>query len=253
MTIQHPRPTGAPSTSSAQPARAQTAGPNARADNSARFREALRRANERDKNTTTKKSHKSEKPEEASSEAGAPWSSPATMLLRGDGTYVSATHARGPSSRSELGTVLAEQSEAKRSAVTAALDDVRVGRSEDSVRVHATLAEGRHRGVELRAVERGDGRVEVELRAADPAALDRLRAELPELRAALDHGPTESVTVSVVAAEPGAHAGSRDGQSGREHREPERERREGRDEEDARGTSASEPAQPSADDRWELL
>jgi hypothetical protein len=251
MTIQHPRPTGAQ-----QPARtsAQPAGPNARADNSARFREALRRANERDKNTTTKKpekSQKSQKSEGESSEAAAPWTAPGQMLLRGDGTYVSASHARGSSQHPTLGALAAEPSDAKRSAVTAALEDVRVGRTEDTVRVHATLAEGRHRGVELRAVERGDGRVEVELRAADPAALDRLRAELPELRAALDHGPTESVTVSVVAAEPGAHAGSHDGHSGRERRES--EGREGSDGREGPGPRATEPAQPSADDQWELL
>jgi hypothetical protein len=77
-----------------------------------------------------------------------------------------------------------------------ALTDVKVGGPPGSARLHATLAEGRHTGVELRAVER-DGRVTIELHANTPEAERALRAEMPAVREALAARGLDGVAVEV--------------------------------------------------------
>lgn len=93
-----------------------------------------------------------------------------------------------------------------------AIEGVQVGRAGETVRVHATLSEGAHRGVELRAVTR-DGKVEVELRAQDATAADRLRAELGSLRETLAEQGLERVDVRVVEAGASSGAGTNGGGS----------------------------------------
>lgn len=80
-----------------------------------------------------------------------------------------------------------------------AVEQVRVGRAGDTVRVHATLGEGAHKGVELRAVER-NGKIEVELVAQDSVGAERLRSEMTGLRDTLDASGNDRVAVSVVDA-----------------------------------------------------
>jgi hypothetical protein len=120
------------------------------------------------------------------------------------------------------------------------IERVRVGRGEGVVRVHATLSEGRHRGVELRAVER-DGRVQVELVAREPEALSRLQRELPSLRSAIGDG---ALSVHVVSGEPDA---PRDAGP---HGDRGRERRMGHDDDPRAGASEASdgraPGRPSA-------
>jgi hypothetical protein len=83
-----------------------------------------------------------------------------------------------------------------------ALTDVRVGGAPGTARLHATLAEGRHVGVELRAVEHR-GRVTIELHAPSAEAALALRAELPAVREALSARGLEGVSVEVHAGDEG--------------------------------------------------
>jgi hypothetical protein len=139
------------------------------------------------------------------------------------------------------------------------IEHVRVGRRDGEVRVHATLSEGAHRGVELRAVAR-NGRVEVELVADNADALARLQRELPSLRAALGDGARADLSVCVVGPEEGRAGGGDRGLAG----DRGGDRREGHDEGTGDEPSARRGASVAvrgrargrdgdADEPWEVL
>lgn len=81
-----------------------------------------------------------------------------------------------------------------------ALTDIRVGGSPGEARLHATLAEGRHAGVEIRAVER-NGRVTIELLAPTEMAERALRAEIHQVREILAARGLDTVAVEVHTGE----------------------------------------------------
>jgi hypothetical protein len=83
------------------------------------------------------------------------------------------------------------------------LAHVRVGGRAGMSQLHATIAEGRHAGLELRAIER-DGRVVIELRAPLPGNERALRAELPRVRDALAARGLQDVTIDVGVGREGS-------------------------------------------------
>lgn len=125
-----------------------------------------------------------------------------------------------------------------------AITDVKVGTGRDGVRVHARIAEGRHTGVEVRAVE-SNGKVSIELVTRHANDAKALEGELERLRESLRARGLEGVAVDVRAA----GDGRRGSHSGDEQRES-----------DARTGDASEPvsatttapatAQPDDDMVW---
>lgn len=84
-----------------------------------------------------------------------------------------------------------------------ALTDVKIGGTTDSAQLHARLGEGRHAGVELRAIDR-DGKVHIELVALDAPSERALRAELAQVRESLRARGLDSVSVDVRSNDGGA-------------------------------------------------
>jgi hypothetical protein len=78
----------------------------------------------------------------------------------------------------------------------AALSRVRVGGAPGAAQLHATIAEGRHAGTELRAIER-NGRVAIELLAPSEVQERALRAELGEVRSVLAARGHDQVSVGL--------------------------------------------------------
>lgn len=178
---------------------------------SARFRAALDRAKAQSKPDERKK------PLGREPSKDKPSSAPAALLDAPHGLVITPMGiASGPANtapksaasgsvsastgaRAERAAELDALIEQREGAEPLAITDVRVGRGGGTVRVHATLAQGEHQGVELRAVEK-NGRIEVELRAADSAAAERLRSEVGALRESLDAQGIDRVAVAVVDA-----------------------------------------------------
>ncbi len=189
-----------------------------------RFRESLAKA---------KSPNKPSAPRKQAAEAEPHGATPAALPyeLRPDGTLVvtpysvSSAAARAPSHATHakvhsasVATAAIEQSQRD---ADLPIENVRVGRAGDTVRVHATVGQGEHQGVELRAVSR-DGRVEVELRAGDTDAAQRLRSELASLRDSLETQGIERVSVTVVDASAESRGSSQpDSQRERRGREDE--------------------------------
>lgn len=201
------RVTGA---SAASPPNAQgpaSSNPNA----AARFRAALDRSKSQPKSDErSKPAGRASSKDKAATTQGAPLEALTGMVITPMGIASGPDHlaSRLPASAalsasagakaqraSEVEALIEQQDSAESLAIT----DVRVGRGGGAVRVHATLAQGEHQGVELRAVEK-NGRIEVELRAADSAAAERLRSEVGALRDSLESQGIERVAVAVVDA-----------------------------------------------------
>jgi hypothetical protein len=174
------------------------------------FREALDEANRK----RAKANERKRPAEKATKDRPAEASSSASPLVtRPDGTLVvtnpallgahgwlghSATHGAGErGARGAIAQPAVRDAGSEHTVESLAIERVRVGRAGDTVRVHATLGEGQHKGVELRAVER-NGKIEVELCAKDSVAAEKLRGELSGLREALDGSGNDRVAVSVV-------------------------------------------------------
>ncbi len=123
------------------------------------------------------------------------------LLARPDGTLVVTASLSGPEGLRGKSRTCAEPATralASRAlpARHVALTDVKIGGTSDAVHLHARLGEGRHAGVELRAVDR-DGKVCIELVAADAQAEKALRGELAQVRESLRLRGMESVSVDV--------------------------------------------------------
>jgi len=145
--------------------------------------------------------------------------------------------------RAQIAAAATESAERSQRDAELGIENVRVGRAGETVRVHATVSHGEHQGVELRAVSK-DGRVEVELRAADSEAAQRLRAEMGSLRESLDAQGIERVRVSVVDATSESRGAGGEQSEGHRQEQRERERhREGERARDARsGAGAGSPS-----------
>ncbi len=222
----------------APPKAASAQGPSAKnSDAASRFRESLAKAKSPAKEGANRK-----KPEAR----GAPEPRAEPFELRAEAMLVVTPYgisggqslARTHSTQAHVRTATqatAQSEQAERDGALA-IENVRVGRAGDTVRGHATVGQGEHQGVELRAVEK-NGRIEVELRAADSDAAQRLRGELASMRESLEHQGIERVSVSVVDASSEARGFSQ----GQSQRDPER-----RSSDDEPGDLRSEPARGRA-------
>jgi hypothetical protein len=154
--------------------------------------------------------------------------------------------------RAQIAAAATESAERSQREEALAIENVRVGRAGETVRVHATVSHGEHQGVELRAVSK-DGRVEVELRAADSDAAQRLRAEMGSLRDALDAQGIERVRVSVVDASGESRGAGREHSEGQRQEQRERERASAQDRgERAEGAGGAGAVNESDDEQREL-
>lgn len=168
---------------------------------------------------------------------GAKTEEPSPFEVRPDGLLVVAPYAFSPAiagsgahaihgkvQRAQAAASATELAEQAQRDVELGVENVRVGRAGETVRVHATVSRGEHQGVELRAVSK-DGRVEVELRATDHEAAQRLRAEMGSLRSSLDSQGIDRVNVSVVdASSEGRGASGERSNEGRQQEQRERQR-----------------------------
>lgn len=180
---------------------------------SARFRAALDRAKAQSKPDERKASRplgREPRKDKPSAAQGAPLEAQGGLVITPMGiasglgaaapkSTPSAAASASTGARAERAAAIEAASEQQESDGALAITDVRVGRGGGAVRVHATLAQGEHQGVELRAVEK-NGRIEVELRAADSAAAERLRGEVSALRESLEAQGIDRVAVAVVDA-----------------------------------------------------
>ncbi|MBL8679773.1 MAG: hypothetical protein JNK05_11435 [Myxococcales bacterium] len=183
---------------------------------------------------------------------------PALAGAQGFAALLGATGERAPrASASRAGAHNPLENQGQTEARALAIEHVRVGRAGETVRVHATLGEGEHKGVELRAVER-NGKIEVELVAQDSVSAERLRSEMSGVRDTLDAAGNERVAVSVIdASAKGAETGERPRDEGSRQEHPHDDRREG-DQQDREGATETEGEpleEPEAarSQRWRLL
>lgn len=230
--------------------------PSERARAADRFRAALEHA----KSSTQQRSHRLPADERESGAKCAPYSfvfelRPEGLVLMGSDPYpFSTVRAAGANAEHSIATkvhraqIATETAERSLRDASLAIEHVRVGRAGQTVRLHATVSHGAHQGVELRAVSK-DGRVEVELRAADGEAAQRLRAEMSSLRAALDAQGIDRVRVSVVDASGQGTEAARAHSEGqrREHRERDQTRVGDSDERAEGSVRASVAARDASD------
>lgn len=206
-----------------------------------------------------------DRPERASN-AKSGMSTHSPLLAQADGSFVI-----GHFMPTLPGSVGSRTAPARPKVATAApidhgmLQNVKVGQAGGVVRLHATLGEGQHRGVELRAVEK-HGKVQVELLAQDPDAARRLRADLGEIREILSQRGLEGVDVSVVtqgsrSTEHGIEESSASANAGnqREQEEHNPQEQEQTSLQPVTGSHASNTATPESTtdeqdlEAWELL
>jgi hypothetical protein len=172
---------------------------------------AQRRGDRREQSADRSEGRKEKTP---SSETASP------LLAQADGSFVIQSYfAAPPVARAP---VQAKPTQSRLPVIDhAMLHDLKVGQAGTTVRMHATLGQGQHQGVELRATDR-NGKIQIELLATDANSARSLRAELPQIRELLSARGLDGVNVSVIAergtaTEQGverstssAHAGERD-------------------------------------------
>lgn len=205
--------------------------PHERAVAADRFKASLGNARPAAKPSANGRSGPSKAPRAEKSEEPSPFE------VRADGLLVVAPYAFSPAiagsgahaihgkvQRAQAAARATELAEQAQRDVELGVENVRVGRAGETVRVHATVSRGEHQGVELRAVSK-DGRVEVELRATDHEAAQRLRAEMGSLRSSLDSQGIDRVNVNVVdASSEGRGASGEHSNEGRQQEQRERQR-----------------------------
>jgi hypothetical protein len=142
-------------------------------------------------------------PDRAARGSAGPSVDLAALLARPDGAWVvtgaPAMIPSGAAHRPTAGPTTTDAAARTRAALSepeVALRQVRVGGAPGAARLHATLAEGKHAGVELRAVEH-NGKIAIELVAHSPVAEHALRAEIAELREVLCAKGLDGVQVDV--------------------------------------------------------
>ncbi len=118
------------------------------------------------------------------------------LLAQPDGSFIVGQFS-SPGPAVPRATVRATQHAPAPALDSGALQNVKVGQAGGTVRLHATLGHGPHRGVELRAIET-HGKVQVELIAQDPHGARSLRADLGEIRELLSKRGLESVEITVT-------------------------------------------------------